>query len=78
MKNDWERYDRLFGNTRVRAYVILRDGYLQGTIGIKYPKDGAGRLTVAVHDHGPVDPVFIDLCDEMGFYFMAEAFDEWD
>lgn len=32
----------------------------------------------AIRKHGPVDPVFIDLCDEMGFYFMAEAFDEWD
>ncbi len=32
----------------------------------------------AIRKHGTVDPVFIDLCDEMGFYFMAEAFDEWD
>ncbi len=32
----------------------------------------------AIRVHGPVDPVFIDLCDEMGFNFMAEAFDEWD
>ena len=32
----------------------------------------------AIRTHGSVDPVFIDLCDEMGFYLMAEAFDEWD
>ena len=32
----------------------------------------------AIRTHGPVDPVFIDACDEMGFYLMAEAFDEWD
>lgn len=32
----------------------------------------------AIRTHGPVDPVFIDVCDEMGFYLMAEAFDEWD
>lgn len=32
----------------------------------------------AIRTHGPVDPVFIDVCDEMGFYMMCEAFDEWD
>ncbi len=32
----------------------------------------------AIRTHGPVDPVFIDVCDEMGFYVMAEAFDEWN
>jgi len=32
----------------------------------------------AIRTHGPVDPVFIDECDEMGFYMMSEAFDEWD
>jgi len=31
-----------------------------------------------IRTHGPVDPVFIDVCDEMGFYLMAEAFDEWN
>jgi beta-galactosidase len=32
----------------------------------------------AIRTHGPVDPVFIDVCDELGFYMMAEAFDEWN
>jgi len=32
----------------------------------------------AIRTHGPVDPVFIDACDEKGFYLMAEAFDEWN
>ena len=32
----------------------------------------------AIRTHGPVDPVFIDVCDEKGFYMMAEAFDEWN
>jgi len=32
----------------------------------------------SIRTHGPVDPDFIDLCDEMGFYMMVEAFDEWD
>ncbi len=32
----------------------------------------------AIRTHGPVDPSFIDVCDEKGFYLMAEAFDEWN
>lgn len=32
----------------------------------------------AIRTHGPVDPLFIETCDEMGFYMMAEAFDEWN
>ena len=32
----------------------------------------------AIRTHGPVDPVFITVCDEMGFFMMVEAFDEWD
>jgi len=27
--------------------------------------------------HNPFDPVFLDLCDRMGFVVMDEAFDEW-
>lgn len=32
----------------------------------------------AIRVHGPADPVFIDVCDRLGFYMMAEAFDEWE
>jgi beta-galactosidase len=32
----------------------------------------------AIRTHGPVDPAFIEICDEKGFYLMAEAFDEWN
>ena len=32
----------------------------------------------AIRTHGPVDPSFLDVCDEMGFYMMSEAFDEWN
>lgn len=28
--------------------------------------------------HNPPDPLLLDLCDEMGFYVMDEAFDEWE
>ena len=27
--------------------------------------------------HNPPDPALLDLCDELGFYVMDEAFDEW-
>ena len=27
--------------------------------------------------HNPPDPTLLDLCDELGFYVMDEAFDEW-
>jgi len=28
--------------------------------------------------HNPPDPGLLDLCDELGFYVMDEAFDEWE
>ncbi len=57
-----------------------------GSFGTAVPKDvwryRLGKLKElgcnAIRTHGPVDPVFIDACDEMGFYMMAEAFDEWN
>lgn len=27
--------------------------------------------------HNPPDEALLDLCDELGFYVMDEAFDEW-
>ena len=27
--------------------------------------------------HNPASPIFLDLCDEMGFFVIEEAFDEW-
>jgi beta-galactosidase len=57
-----------------------------GSFGTAVPKDvwryRLEKLKVlgcnAIRTHGPVDPLFIDVCDEMGFYLMAEAFDEWN
>lgn len=57
-----------------------------GSFGTAVPKDiWRYRLTKlkamgcnALRAHGPLDPVFIETCDEMGFYLMAEAFDEWE
>lgn len=33
----------------VSAYVILKDGVCVATVGLKFPKDGAGRLQAYVH-----------------------------
>ncbi len=56
-----------------------------GSFGTAVPKDvwryRLGKLKAlgsnAIRTHGPVDPAFIEVCDEMGFYMMSEAFDEW-
>jgi len=67
----------------VKGVCLHKDA---GSFGTAVPKDvWRYRLqklkalgSNAIRTHGPVDPVFIDVCDEMGFYLMAEAFDEWD
>ena len=50
MTNIYEQHDKAFA--RVAAFAILKDGQLVGKIAVKYPADGAGRLTVFVHEHG--------------------------
>ena len=71
------------------AKVILKGVCLHkdaGSFGTAVPKDvwryRLDKLKAlgcnAIRTHGPVDPVFIDVCDEKGFYMMAEAFDEWN
>ena len=38
---------------RVAAYVIINPaGDICGTVKIQFPKDGAGRLTAILHEHG--------------------------
>lgn len=41
----------------------------------KLKEAGANALRTA---HNPPDPHLLDLCDEMGFFVMDEAFDEWE
>jgi beta-galactosidase len=71
------------------AKVILKGVCLHkdaGSFGTAVPKDvwryRLEKLKVlgcnAIRTHGPVDPDFIEVCDEQGFYVMAEAFDEWN
>ncbi len=57
-----------------------------GSFGTAVPKDvWIYRLATlksmgcnAIRTHGPVDPVMIEVCDELGFFIMSEAFDEWE
>ena len=41
----------------------------------KFKAMGCNAIRTA---HNPPDPVFLDLCDELGFLVMDEAFDEWE
>lgn len=67
----------------VKGVCLHKDA---GSFGSAVPKDfwryRLGKLKEmgcnGIRTHGPVDPAFIDVCDEMGFYLMAEAFDEWN
>ena len=48
MSKFWEQYDRAFGNAQVQGYALIKDGEPIGSVAIKYPKDGAGKLQVFV------------------------------
>ena len=69
--------------TTIKGVCLHKDA---GSFGTAVPKDvwryRLQKLKAmgcnAVRVHGPADPVFIDVCDELGFYMMAEAFDEWN
>ena len=57
MKNtDWNPARKITEGTafnRVSAYVILnKNGEICGTVKIQFPKDGAGKLTAILHEHG--------------------------
>lgn len=69
--------------TIIKGVCLHKDA---GSFGTAVPKDmwryRLQKLKAmgcnAIRTHGPVDPVFIEICDELGFYMMAEAFDEWN
>ncbi len=51
----WEQVQKIENGpalSRAGAWVILLNGVIKGTIKAAYPKDGAGRLTVILHEHG--------------------------
>ena len=69
--------------TLIKGVCLHKDA---GSFGTAVPKDiwryRLQKLKAmgcnAIRTHGPVDPAFIETCDEMGFFMMAEAFDEWN
>lgn len=69
--------------TIIKGVCLHKDA---GSFGTAVPKDISRYRLIklkamgcnAIRTHGPVDPVFIETCDELGFYMMAEAFDEWN
>lgn len=58
-----------------------------GPLGAVFDREAARRMLTTMKDmgvnairtsHNPVDPGFLDLCDEMGFVVWDECFDKWD
>ena len=46
--SNWEKFDKAFN--QVSAYVVMdTENNLIAKISVKYPKDGAGRLTAFIH-----------------------------
>ena len=71
-------------NLKLKGVCVHHDA---GCLGAAVPKDvwrarlesfrrmGCNAIRTA---HNPPDPDLLDLCDEMGFLVMDEAFDEWE
>ena len=71
-------------NMKLKGVCVHHDA---GCLGAAVPKDvwrrrlekfrkmGCNAIRTA---HNPPDPDLLDLCDEMGFLVMDEAFDEWE
>ena len=71
-------------NMKLKGVCVHHDG---GCLGAAVPKTvwrsrleklkrmGCNALRTA---HNPPDPALLDLCDELGFLVMDEAFDEWE
>ncbi|MGN1098546.1 MAG: glycoside hydrolase family 2 TIM barrel-domain containing protein, partial [Clostridia bacterium] len=71
-------------NMKIKGVCLHHDG---GCLGAAVPKSvWRNRLETLKEcgcnairtSHNPPDPALLDLCDEMGFLVMDEAFDEWE
>ena len=71
-------------NTKLKGVCLHHDG---GCVGAAVPekiwkirleKLKAVGCNAIRTSHNPVAPEFLDLCDQMGFLVMDEAFDEWE
>jgi beta-galactosidase len=70
-------------HTKFNGVCLHGDG---GAVGVAVPKEVWRRKLLELKEmgcnairtsHNPPDPDFLDLCDELGFLVMDEAFDEW-
>lgn len=59
----YEQHDKAF--SRVSAYVLMKNDEQIGTIAVKYPQDGAGRLYVYFHIFG--DTMVRDFAGGYGY-----------
>ncbi len=71
-------------NTKFKGVCLHHDA---GCLGAAVPKSVWRNRLETLKDcgcnavrtsHNPPDPALLDLCDEMGFLVMDEAFDEWE
>ena len=69
---------------KIKGVCVHHDG---GCLGAAVPKNVWRRRLLKFKDagcnairtaHNPPDPDLLDLCDELGFLVMDEAFDEWE
>ena len=85
----YDQHSKAFSH--VSSYAIMHRGKPCGVINIKYPKDGAGRLTMFLHLHGSkmvkgtasgygydkATAAFYDCAIELEKYLVSGEFDEW-